>query len=190
MYGHTRISIYLSNLIISIIVSILCEAIYVILLLAVGIPLVGGLQMQISQFLMIILNTILIIISFCSIYNFISMICTEITISTTICTLLFIAMFIMQATFGYIASSTKYITNTSIDKNGNKVVTQEPDPNYPGDQKVRQAKIIYFSIPQGQAMEIKNGSSEDLYQMPIYSIILIIIINVLGLFIFSKKELK
>ena len=112
MYGHTRISIYLSNLIISIIVSILCEAIYVILLLAVGIPLVGGLQMQISQFLMIILNTILIIISFCSIYNFIAMTCTEITISTTICTLLFIAMFIMQASFGYIASSTKYITNT------------------------------------------------------------------------------
>ena len=118
------------------------------------------------------------------------MICTEITISTTICTLLFIAMFIMQAGFGYIASSTKYITNTSIDESGNKVVTQEPNPNYPGDQKVRQAKIIYFSIPQGQAMEIDNGYSEDLYQMPLYSITLIIIINTLGLFIFSKKELK
>ena len=39
-------------------------------------------------------------------------------------------------------------------------------------------------------MEIKNTRLEYLKQMPIYSITLIITINILGIYIFSKKELK
>ena len=50
--------------------------------------------------------------------------------------------------------------------------------------------MIYLSIPQGQAMEIGSNDSEYLRQMPIYSIILICAINILGIYVFSKKELK
>ena len=39
-------------------------------------------------------------------------------------------------------------------------------------------------------MEIKNNNLDSLQQMTIYSIILIVIINILGVYIFSKKELK
>ena len=188
--GHSRISIFLANLIISIIASILCEIVYLVLVFLIGIPLFGQLQMPLSQFAMVLLNTILVIISFCSIFNFIAMICSEITVSTTICMVLFIAMFIAQATLGLTAFSTKYLTNTFLDENGNKIVTQEPDPNYPGDQKVKQAKILFLSIPQGQAMEISSNDFELLSQMPVYSILLISIVNFLGIYIFYKKDLK
>lgn len=189
--GHSRISIFFSNLIISIITSILCEIIYLVFVFFIGIPLFGQMQMPLSQFALVILNTILVIISFCSIFNFIAMICSEITISTTICIILFIAMFIAQGSFALTANSNKYINHTYTDENGNThIISQEPNPNYPGDQKVKQAKIIYLSIPQGQAMEIGNNDLESLQQMPIYSISLIVIINILGVYIFSKKELK
>lgn len=189
--GHSRISIFFSNLIISIITSSLCEIIYLVLVFLIGIPLFGQMQMPLSQFALVILNTILVIISFCSIFNFIAMICSEITISTTICIILFIAMYVAQGSFGLIANNNKYINHTYTDENGNThIISQEPDPNYPGDQKVKQAKIIYLSIPQGQAMEIGNNDLESLQQMPIYSISLIVIINILGVYIFSKKELK
>ena len=114
------------------------------------------------------------------------------TYSTAITLLLtFIAMFIAQGAFSLTAHSSKYIENAFYDENGNKhIISQEIDPNYPGDQKVKTAKIIYLSIPQGQAMEIKNNNLDSLQQMTIYSIILIVIINILGVYIFSKKELK
>lgn len=146
--------------------------------------------MPISDFLMSILNVVLIIISFCSIFNFIAMICSEITISTVICILLFIAMFIAQGAFGYTANASPYITYSLIDEQGNSYVVEEPDPNYPGDEKVKTARIIYLSIPQGQAIEVSNDDTEYLYQMPIYSVILISIVNIVGVYIFSKKELK
>ena len=189
--GHSRTSIFLSNLIISILVSLLCEMVYLVLVFIVGIPLFGQIQMPLSQFVMVFLNTILIIISFCSIYNFISMICSEITISTTICIILFIAMFIAAGSFSLTANADKYINHTYTDENGvSHIISQELDPNYPGDEKVKQARVIYLSIPQGQAMEIGDNDLDYLTQMPTYSITLIVIVNILGVYIFSKKELK
>lgn len=189
--GHNRISIFLSNLIISVAVSLLCEIIYLLVVFVIGIPLFGKMQMNSTEFMIVLLNTILIIISFCSIYNFISMICSEITISTTICIIVFIAMFIAQGAFSLTAHTNEYIENTFYDENGNKhIITQELNPNYPGDEKVKQARLIYLSIPQGQAMEISNNNLDYLKQMPIYSIALIGIVNILGIYIFSRKELK
>lgn len=100
-------------------------------------------------------------------------------------------MYVVQASFSLTANTDKYITNTYIDENGvSHIVSQELDPNYPGDEKVKQARMIYLSIPQGQAMEIGSNDLEYLKQMPIYSITLICTINILGIYIFSKKELK
>lgn len=189
--GHNRKAIYLVNLIISIIVSIFCEMIYFLLIFIVGNILHAKMELSLSQYLMSILNTCLVIISFCSIYNFISMICKNITVSTVLCIILFILMFIGENAVGLTAFSRRYIEHSMIDENGNKyIISQEINPNYPGDQKVKIAKIIYLLIPQGQAMEIANNDFELMKQMPIYSIILIIFINIFGIFIFSKKELK
>ena len=188
--GHSRISVFLSNLIISIVVSLLCELIYLIIVFLIGIPLFGQMQMSFSQFAIVLLNTALVIISFCSIYNFITMICSEITISISICIILFVAMFVAQAALGFTANSRKYIEHAFWD-NGNKyIISQEPDPNYPGDEKVKQARTLYLSIPQGQAMKIGGNDLTYSAQMAISSIILIGVVNIVGVCIFSKKELK
>ena len=188
--GHSRISIFLSNLIISIVVSLLCEIIYLIIVFLIGIPLFEQMQMSFSQFAIVLLNTALIIISFCSIYNFITMICSEITISISICIILFVAMFVAQAALGLTANSRKYIEHAFWD-NGNKyIISQEPNPNYPGDENVKQARMLYLFIPQGQAMKIGGNDLTYSAQMAISSIILIGVVNIVGVCIFSKKELK
>lgn len=161
-----------------------------IIILSIGVPLFGGLQIPLSQFIISILNTILIIITYCSIFNFIAMICTEITVSTTINILVFITMFIVESSLGYIANSSKYITHSYWEDGVEYIINQELNPNYPGDQKVKLAQLIYLFIPQGQASKILNRDTESLYQMPIYSIVLINVINMGGIYIFGKKELK
>ena len=147
--------------------------------------------MPLTDFFMSILNVFLIIVSFCSIFNFIVMLFSEITISTTICIILFIAMFIMEGAFSLTANSSKYINQTFVDENGNtEIVNQTLNPNYPGEEKVKFAMAIYLLIPQGQAMDIGNCDVDYLYVMPFYSLGLIFCFNALGVFIFSRKELK
>lgn len=208
--GHNRISIYISKLIISIVVSVFCEFIYIAIMFLVGSKIYEPLQMPISQLSIIILNAVLIIITYCSIFNLISMICSEITISVVMSVVIFVIMFVAEMIIGETANQPKYITSSNWDNGVRTIVSQELNPNYPGDDIVNFAKTIYLLLPQGQANLIKNSKLTDsneireqlytkeeieenikeLYQMPIYSLIVISVINMGGLYLFSKKELK
>lgn len=189
--GHSRMSIYLSKLIVTILASVLCESIYIIIVLLVGTPLLGNLQMSVSQFAICILNTFLVITVYASILNFIALICSEITVSTIISILLCIIFFGLESYFGYIANSPKYTTHSYWEDGVEYIISKEPNPNYPGDDRVKLAKTIYFFIPQGQASTICSINMDNLlYKVPISSLTLIIIFNIIGLYLFSKKELK
>lgn len=208
--GHNRISIYISKLIISIVVSLLCEFIYIAIMYLIGSKIYKPLQMTISQLSIIILNAVLIIITYCSIFNLISMICSEITISVVMCVIIFVIMFVAEMIIGKTANEPKYITSSSWDNGVRTIISQEVNPNYPGDDIVNLAKKIYLLLPQGQAQLITNSKLTDsdeikeqlytkeeieeyiktIYQMPIYSLIVIGVVNIGGLYLFSKKELK
>lgn len=156
----------------------------------IGSALGGKIYLPITDYFMFILNSLLVIITYCSIYNLISMICPEITVATVISIITFIIMFIVEASVGYIANQPKYTTNSYYEDGKEYIISQEINPNYPGDEKVKMAKTIYLIIPQGQASKIANMDTEVIYKMPIYSFIIISIINIGGIYLFSKKELK
>lgn len=128
------------------------------------------------------------------------MICSDISISVVVCTIVFIALFVFESGIMTVAEAKPYIESVSFDENGEVVVVDKtPNPNYPGDDKVKQAKFVYLSIPTGEASEItasymskelRNERLENLKLIPKYSIIWIVGINILGAFIFNKKELK
>lgn len=116
------------------------------------------------------------------------MICCEITVSTIICTLLFITLFIAQGAFSITANESPYLKE--IDQNGNIIVTNEPNLAYPGDFKVKIARVFYLLNPEGQAMELGGKETDYLNIMPIYSAGLILVINTIGIVLFNIEELK
>ena len=136
-------------------------------------------------------DTVLVIIAFCSIFNFITMLCSEITISTTVCILLFIGMFILSSSLSLVINQEPYYYTYSYDESGVRTIaSKEPNYSYPGEQKIKIAKVIYLFLPQAQAEEISNAESEYMNQMTAYSIALIVIVNLAGIYLFSKKELR
>lgn len=135
----------------------------------------------------------LIIISFCSIFNFVTIVCSEITVSTTINVLIFIIMFIVVFSLMAVISTPKYITNTFYDENEEiTILNKELNPNYPGETKIKIAKNICYLLPEGQNYQITTIPEEnkDIYIMPIYSLFTIVIVNIFGIYIFSKKDIK
>lgn len=169
----------------------LCEFVFITLVLCIGIPLFGPLQMSLSQFGMLLLDNVLVITSFCSLYTFVAMLCRDVTISTTVCMLLFVAMFILQGSLSYILSTAKPIEHTYHDEYGNKtVISEEANPNYPGDTVYAIAKTFYLLLPQGPAEELQSEDTQFLYQIPMYSVICTVLVTSLGLYLFSRRELK
>ena len=188
----------MSKLIICITTSILCELIYMLIVLIGGKILNIETKITLKELIICIIDTLLIIILYCSVFNFVSMIFSEATISTIIDVIIFIFFFVMEMYVGSIAYEPKYFEEKFFDADGNEtVISQYPNPNYPGDDKVEFAKTVELLIPVGQASMIFNASDEHnntdegiLYKILLYSAIEICIINVAGIYIFSKKEIK
>ena len=196
--GHSRKNIYLSNLIVSIVVGLILEFIYLIIISIVAIPLLGSIQMTFSQFAFILLDMIMIIIVYSSIFNFIALICSNITISTVTSLLLILIMFVTDMFLSPTANSTEYIQkNIVMDEQGNVTYEVVKNEDYPGKIIQTTCKTIINFNPVSQAIEISgnkiNMNEEDFNNMkvyPLYSLGLIIIITAIGIYLFNIKELK
>ena len=196
--GHSRKNIYLSNLIVSILVGIFLELIYLIIVSIVSIPILGLVQMSFLQLAVILLDIIMIIIVYSSIFNFIALICSNITISTVSSLLLILIMFVIDMLLSPTANSTEYIQkNIVMDEQGNVTYEVVKNEDYPGKLVQTICKTISNFNPVSQAIEISgnkiNMNEEDFNNMkvyPLYSLGLIIIITAIGIYLFNIKELK
>lgn len=190
--GHSRKNIYLSNLIISIVVGVILELIYLLIIALIGIPLFGNIQMPIDEFAFVILNMIMIIVVFSSIFNFISLLCSNITMSTVGCLLLILVMYVIVMSISGIANSEKYLENQTVGGEENEEAELILNEDYPGDLQKEICKNIIRIIPTGQAMKLSSTSLEyeEIKIFPLYSFGVFIIINCLGIYFFKKKELR
>ena len=196
--GHSKKNIYLSNLIVSILVGIFLELIYLIVISIFSIPIFGLVQMNFSQLAVILLDIIMIIIVYSSIFNFIALICSNITISTVSSLLLILIMFVIDMLLSPTANSTEYIQkNIVMNKKGNVTYEVVKNEDYPGKLVQTICKTISNFNPVSQAIEISgnkiNMNEEDFNNMkvyPLYSLGLIIIITAIGIYLFNIKELK
>ena len=146
----------------------------------------------------ILLDIIMIIIVYSSIFNFIALICSNITISTVSSLLLILIMFVIDMLLSPTANSTEYIQkNKVMDEQGNITYEIVKNEDYPGKIIQTTCKTIINFNPVSQAIEISgnkiNMNEEDFNNMkvyPLYSLGLIIIITAIGIYLFNIKELK
>lgn len=200
--GHSRKNIYFANLITSIAVGICIEFIYMLVIMIVGIPTLGTLQMTTEKFLFIVLDIIFIIMAYASIFTCITLLCSDITVSTVICIILVLVMLVVSMALSSTANATKYYENYSQNENGEIEVYQEPNPGYPGDFKKNVAKTILYCIPTGQASQIASQVNKHPFQMVdymsdnelktafLYSLGMTVCITGLGIYCFKRKDLK
>lgn len=189
--GNSRMKIYFSNLIISIITGIIIELVYLVFIAIIGIPNLGGLQMPLSQFLVILLSIVMIIVTYSCIFTFISLLCTDITIATVINLISVLIMFVGGGALSLTANSEEFLKNTIANEKGEVIEVQEPNPNYPGKEKKKLAQTVLYLIPAGQANQIINYSNNtDFKLLLLYSLGVSIVITTMGIYAFSKEDLK
>ncbi len=190
--GHNRKNIYLSNLIFSIVSGVIFQIMYMLVVFSIGIFTIGSLEMSISTFLLTYFEMLIIIIAYASIFNLITALCTDMTVSTTTCMLLFLAMYILCSVLYSTVNAPKYITSTMTDEYGNiQIIEKELNPNYPSELKMKISKIIYYSIPSGLASQI-TGDIDNIDNISLFSYLTIIIVvsNGIGIYFFNRKDLK
>lgn len=196
---HNRMKIYISNLLVSIIVGIFLQTIYMICIYIISLVTMKELELSIFQFGYVLLDMVMIIVSYSSIFTFVSLICSDMTMSTVINIILIIIMYVMTGLLSMDAHSEKYLYNTYYEEDKIMKEIIDINPNYPGDTRKQISQRILYIIPAGQADELLDYVSKTTFGMEcdleienlyLYSLGVIVITNLLGIYCFNKKDFK
>lgn len=192
--GHTRRNIYLSNLITSIIASVLLVLGWSI---AYSIP--GLLLMKsgnpLSMYLVMYAGLFFVMVVFSSIFTMITTFIGNKAASSVICLLLTLVFLMHGIVVNSILEEPEYYSpGIRILENGNTELEGEPipNPNYlpEGSPKRKAYEFMLDFVPGGQALQIAGFQSTHVKDIVLYDIVWIVLINTSGIIIFDKKDLK
>lgn len=199
--GHNRKPIYFSNLIISIIVGMISSIIFILVTLTIGIPLFGSFTIPISMIILAMIDMIFVIIVYSSMFNMITLLCTNKTISIVLSILILLGFLVVSLFVYGRLSEPEYIPQTVITYSGNTSITTTDgntemememvqNPRYLNDEQRKSYQFIIDVLPTGQALQISMRDVSNIKILAVYSTIILIVLNSIGCFIFSKKDLK
>ena len=189
--GHTRVSIYLSNLIVCIAASLFMMLAWLIPAAVLGFPLFGSLTMEIKAFLLVFAGSLVMIAALAAIFTLVSMLIQNKSFAA-VATVVGIFILIFAAT--YIANALNAPASYSGYELSNEsgVVSSEeiPNPDYLSGTKRTVYETILDILPTGQALQYMSLTAVHLWRMPLYSLIILITATGAGVFAFQKKDIK
>jgi len=187
--GHKRRNIYLSNFIVITVTSLCFYILFLIIVTVIGIPLFGNITIPIESLLKLIACIFMVIISYSSIFTFISMLISNKTITAVISIMLAFALMMVALTALRILDTQEYIQTGSM-VNGEMKFEEVLNPKYPSEEKKIVCQVLLDINPAGQSFQIAGRMAPNLNILPLYSLVIALLFTTTGMIIFNKKELK
>lgn len=187
--GQKRTSIYLSNMIICAIVSVIMCAVFFILYLCVGVPLLGFFELEIKLVLLYALAVFLLAVVFTSIFALISMLNQNKAITAVICILLAFLMLFIGMQLNKMLNEPETTMGVIMTESGQEY-KEFPNPKYLSEGERNVVQFFCDFIPGGQAVQCVSLEANNIAVLPAYSLIIIVLTMGFGLFFFRKKELR
>lgn len=187
--GHRRKEIYLSNFVTCALSGIFFNMIYMLIILVVGTPIFGGLHMATGTLLLILLDGILMITAYAAIFNMLSMALQNKTVCVCLCLIgvmacMFLCFYLMKRLEGPPMVEVYQMVD------GKTTTETVPNKQYVAGSLRQVFQFIIDALPSGQSLQISGLTAVHLKLMALYSAVIILITNIFGMFIFSKKNIK
>lgn len=212
--GHTRRAVYLANLVTVFATALILSLVFLAVACGVGIPLFGGLKSDWQISLLMLLESILTLGAFSAIFTLVGHLIQNKAVMAVSCILMTFVLFyvalnaesrLREGEYLYLTTEGFYTQDTgSLPESnvivGNVAVGDVPvrrerieNPSYLEGQKRRLYEFLYDLNPFGQALQISSMFEEhpkDLWQMPLYSAMIVVVLTGGGLYLFGRKDIK
>lgn len=166
--GHSRSSVYFTNLITNVLaVTFMCFA-YVIAVLLIGTVIIGSLDMETGQALKIFFSSFLLITAYCSIYTGLSMLCHNKATAVAIGT---VASFLFLFSEAYIGSMLNF-------------------PGYWTGTKRIVLECIFNYLPSGQSYQYMSLQFDHSGLKMLCLAVISILSAFVGVMFFQKKDIR
>lgn len=188
--GHLRRNIYLSNFFLCVMEAVISYILLVVLNCIIGIPLFGFFRYSVGRTGYMMLLGLLISIVFASLYNMVAMISQSKAHTAIICILvgfilLFAGMYLYQ-----LLSAPEVYEYADFGADGQAIVMTEKNPFYLEGTRREVYQFVFDFLPGGQVLQVIMGGIVHPVRLVVCSVFNLIVYNLLGLFIFQRKDIK
>ena len=194
--GHRRKDIYLSGLVLSVCAAAAMCLAYIVACCAVGLPLLGGFKgVGAGVVISMVLCTLLMACAFGAIFTLAAMLCQSKSGTAVICLVLMMVMLFAGTFIQSRLSEPEFYSGYAMydTETGQMIFQEEPEPNHmyvSGTTRIVLEFLDRF-LPFGQAIQYSNMEAGDpLWEMPLYSLIIIAATTGAGVVLFKKKDIK
>lgn len=190
--GHSRVAIYLSSLTLSIAASLMMCLAFLLGVCVVGIPLLGGLNIALPHFFLMLLGSVLMVCAVCAILTAISMLISNKAIIAVVSILSMLVLLLLAISIDSRLQETEFYSDVVFMEDGEIKSPDDPlpNPNFLTGVKRAVYEYAYDILPTGQALQYASMMAKSLWQMPLYSLAIVILSTCLGIFFFKRKNLK
>ena len=190
--GHKRFDIYVSNLTVTTAVSLYAYVVFITVVAAVGIPLLGGIIMPLPRLFALLGCIFAAAAAYSGIFTFITMTVSSRTVSAVSSLLCALALIMAALTCMNVLGQGKEILTGSVtdSESGEVEWVYAPNPRYPSESE----RIFYQTLvdinPAGQMYQLAGREEPNLTLLPLCALSEFTAFTVLGAFIFKWKDLR
>lgn len=187
--GHTRTNIYLANLLICIVAFFAFTAVWLIGGL-VGLPFFPKWQMSCSWVFLYILISLLFSVALSAIFTFIGMLSSGKAATAIISLLLILGMLVFASVIYNALMEPEMSSGAVFTSQGIQMSEPEPNPYYIKGIQRTVYELLLTILPTGQGILMANLEITRPILQIVSSILITLVVTILGIMIFRKKDLK
>ena len=190
--GHARSAVYLSNFLVCSAAGLLMSLSYLLAVAALGLPVLGFIQMDGKLFTALLLISFGTVTACVSLFVLLGMSSQNKALSSVVCMLALVALFILAVAVNARLEEPEFDLSFTYSTNAGEspAVDSRPNPAYLRGAARDAHQFILDLLPTGQALQLSNMSAKNLWQMPLYSLLLVIASTGYGVLSFRKKEIR
>ena len=190
--GHSRGSVYLSNLTVCSAASLIMCTAAVAPGLVLGLPLLGGFNMGTTRAVLFFLAAYALSLAWTALITLLSMLISGKIITTSALAMIFsLALLAAGANLEGRLEATPTLQEFAITVNGESIVEEYPNPAYVPEGPARDAlQFLVDFTPGGQTLQHSMQRVERSEVMIVYDAVLFVTTTAAGLVLFRRKDIK
>lgn len=192
--GCCRRDIYITNFITCTVAGVLMNFAYMFTSSLIGIPLFGLFDMKWYEVIVYMLNGVLMTAALASIFSMLSMLNQNKSLVAIISVVSMFGLIFLTIYITMKLGAPEFMEGVSNVITNGDTITQTiemiPNPNYLTPSQRNVYEFIFNFLPTGQGVQISNVEIGSPLEIGIYSVIITVIMNIIGIAGFRRKDLK
>ena len=196
MIGHTRDSIYVSNLIVTAVGNIIITLAYILPAAIISTSVFGWFQRPTSFIFITFIALLILAVAYAAVFTILSLLNSNKAVNAVVCialaiVLLVAAIAMRDMLYSPESYSTGYIME--MDENGvihETVAPEEPNPYYISGFKRQIVEVLVDLSPGGQSLQLPMFENDSPEILALYSVGLTAAVTAIGIVLFRRKDIK